>query len=254
MKIKSEQDVKILDQRIQSELGVDVKKYRNDEVVETFVSMLVFIEYFITWVIGPIVGALLLYGLGFWLLDLVHVEYGIYGLVGLILFLITGIFLGLLLLTGRMKEDVWGIVHYSLDIMKSAKADTAEVMANMPAQQKKASTAMLFQGVLHLVTIPTLATVIEAKIPILGMIVSRFIKKVLTMVSNSLAKEEEILIDPNVSKADSQQEISQQRHKDASFGKIRKAISIPFGIARLPIKIFFYISLILLLLFLYIIH
>jgi len=233
MKIKSEQDVKILDQRIQSELGVDVKKYRNDEVVETFVSMLVFIEYFITWVIGPIVGALLLYGLGFWLLDLVHVEYGIYGLVGLILFLITGIFLGLLLL---------------------AKADTAEVMANMPAQQKKASTAMLFQGVLHLVTIPTLATVIEAKIPILGMIVSRFIKKVLTMVSNSLAKDEEILIDPNVSKADSQQEISQQRHKDASFGKIRKAISIPFGIARLPIKIFFYISLILLLLFLYIIH
>ena len=137
MKIKSEQDVEILDQRIQSELGVDVKKYRNDEVVETFMSMLVFIEYFITWVIGPVVGALIIYGLGFWLLDLVHVEYGIYGLIGLILFLFTGLCLGLLLLTGRMKEDVWGIIHYSLDIMKSAKEDTKEVMANMPAEQKK---------------------------------------------------------------------------------------------------------------------
>lgn len=254
MKIKSEQDVEILDQRIQSELGVDVKKYRNDEVVETFMSMLVFIEYFITWVIGPVVGALIIYGLGFWLLDLVHVEYGIYGLIGLILFLFTGLCLGLLLLTGRMKEDVWGIIHYSLDIMKSAKEDTKEVMANMPAEQKKASTAMLFQGVLHLVTIPTLATVIEAKIPILGMIISRFIKKVLTMVSNTMAKDEEVLLAPISKTINDDHEISQPEHNKASFNKIRKAISIPFGLARLPIKIFFYIGLILLLLFLYIIH
>ena len=81
---------------IRDRLGIDVQKYRNEAVVENFVELLVFPEYVIAWVIRPILIAIGIFILGFFIFDLVNVEYLNYGVIGLFLFLATGILIGFL--------------------------------------------------------------------------------------------------------------------------------------------------------------
>lgn len=71
MKIRTQKGIDQLNLKIQTELGVDVQKYRNEEVAESFVSLLVFPQYVINWTIRPILIAFLLYIIGFFVVDLV---------------------------------------------------------------------------------------------------------------------------------------------------------------------------------------
>ncbi|MEM6699997.1 MAG: hypothetical protein AAF599_16460, partial [Bacteroidota bacterium] len=74
MKIRTSKDVEKLDKKIKEELGIDVQKYRNEEVVENFVQLLVFPEYVINWVIRPVLISIGIFIIGFFTLNLVHVE------------------------------------------------------------------------------------------------------------------------------------------------------------------------------------
>jgi len=125
MKIRTEQDVELLDARIKQELKVDVRKYKNEEVIEKFVSLLVFPEYVLTWMIGPILVALVIYVLGFFFLQLVHIEYVLYGLIALVLFSLLGICAGLLLLTSKMKRDIAEVVDYSQSRLQKGSLRTS---------------------------------------------------------------------------------------------------------------------------------
>ena len=104
MRIRTTRDIEQLGEKIKQELGIDLQKYRDEEAVENFVELLVFPQYIFNWVIRPILLSIVIFMVGFFLLDLVHIEYIIYGLVGFVLFLIIGILLGLLLLTWKMRS------------------------------------------------------------------------------------------------------------------------------------------------------
>lgn len=72
MKIRTAADAKKLDEKIQRDLGIDVKKYRNPEVAEQFVELLIFPQYIINWGIRPIIISFFLYIAGFFIVDLVR--------------------------------------------------------------------------------------------------------------------------------------------------------------------------------------
>lgn len=123
MKIRNEADVEALDQKIKTELGVDISKYRDEETVDTLSSLITFPIYALNWTIRPVIIAFVLYILGFWLIDLVHIQYFVYGIFGLVLFLISGLFAGLLYLTLRFKTDIKQLANYSLTVLKGIVAD-----------------------------------------------------------------------------------------------------------------------------------
>ena len=148
MKILTEKDVEKLDKRIKEEFGIDVQKYRNEKVVEKFVELLVFPEYVITWVIRPMLISGIIYLIGFKIFDLVHIEYLIYGIIGLFLFLGTGILVGLLLLTWRMKSDMLGIVNYTLEIMKTTVRDMNQINSQISKENRTEVFGLLFKGIL----------------------------------------------------------------------------------------------------------
>mgnify|MGYP001801556879 CR=1 FL=1 len=81
MKIRTSKDVEKLDKKIKEELGIDVQKYRNEEVVENFVQLLVFPEYVINWVIRPVLISLIILLIGFLTYNLVHIDYLLYGII-----------------------------------------------------------------------------------------------------------------------------------------------------------------------------
>ena len=255
MRIRTTKDVEKLDNRIKTELGIDVQKYRNEEVVESFVELLVFPEYVVTWVIRPIFIAILMFIIGFFIFDLVHIEFIIYGVIGLILFLITGILFGLLILTWKMKSDMWGIVDYSLEIMKSAVSDLNQVNSQISKENIKDILGLLFKGIIHIVTIPMMSKVISDKVPIVGGFVNRIVKKILTLVSDKVKFGEENLKQELRKKEGKPNAIQVYSNSISSVSNgLERVMNLTFGVAQFPLKLGFGIMALILILFLYLIN
>jgi len=186
MKIRTKEDVVKLQARVKDELGIYLEKYRKEEVIENFVELLIFPRYVATWVFRPVLISLMIFFIGFFLLDLVHIEYVIYGLIGFLLFLVAGFLFGLLYLTFKMKADLWGIVGYSLEIMDIAVNDLNQVGRNLTRAKRMDTLGLLFTGVTHVVTIPTMTQVVSERVPYIGGLVSKTIAKILTLISDKV--------------------------------------------------------------------
>ena len=255
MKIRTPKDVEKLDAKIKEELGIDVQKYRNQEVVENFVELLVFPQYIFKWVLRPIPISFLIFGIGFFALDLVHLEYVIYTIVGLILFLLTGVLVGLLFLMWKLKTDIWGIVDYSLDIMKSAVNDLHQVNNQITAENRKEVLGLLFKGIIHIVTIPMLSQVIADKVPFVGGIVNGIVKRILILVSNAVKFDESNLNQELKKKegAPNALQIYSSSITAVSDG-LEKVMGFAFRVTQLPLTILFVIVFLVLVIFLYLIN
>lgn len=186
MKIRTEKDIEQLDQKIQDELGIELKKYQNDEVAESIVELLIFPQYVINWGIRPVLIALLLYVLGFWVVDLTNIDYVVYGIFGLVLFLINGIVGAVLFLMIKMKADFLKILQYSLDILKSCVEDMRTAGGKVSAGNKKEVLALLFKGVICIVMIPMISKAVSDRIFIIGGILKGIIRRMLFLASDRI--------------------------------------------------------------------
>jgi hypothetical protein len=184
MKIRSQADVDALDQKIKTELGIDIGKYRNEEVVEQISSLLVFPIYVVSWTVRPVIIAFVLYIVGYFVIDLVHVQYLLYAVLGLVFFLITGLFAGLLYLTIRFRNDIKSIMTYSMDILKGIIKDVDALNTTTDATNRKEVLQLLFLGTMHLITVPVTGDVIGNRIPFLGGLISRLVQRVLRTLTN----------------------------------------------------------------------
>lgn len=191
MKIRTEKDVEALDVKLKTDLGIDVSKYRNPEVAEKFVDLLVFPQFVLNWTIRPILISLFLYVLGFYLLDLNAVSIVLYGILGFVLFLLNGLFVGILLVLWRLKKDIYSIIEYSLTIMKDCVKDLKQVNLSSSKEKKKENLSLIFLGVTHIVTIPMVNTALSNKVPLIGGIVNGVIKKPLRLVASKISFESE---------------------------------------------------------------
>ena len=253
MKIRTKAEVDRLDQKIKSELGVDCNKYRNDRVVERFVEILVFVEYVFTSLILSILLAVLLYLVGFFVLDLSLIQYFIYGFFGGILFLVLGFFGGILLLTSKMKSDLNGIITYTFEMMKTAIKDVNQ-FGNQTTNSKAENLKLLFKGMIHIVTIPTLVTVIATKMPLIGFVFSRIIKRVFILVSDRISFKEENTKAENYQQNNEVSTLKYEQTITNISSGITKTIHLTFGLVQFPLKVIVVFIAIILLLFLYAIH
>ncbi len=255
MKIRTQKDVEKLDLKIKEELGIDVQKYRNEEVVANFVDLLIFPKYVINWVIRPVLISILLYVVGFFVFSLVHIEYLIYGIFGLVLFLASGILAGLLFLTWKMKSDMWGIINYSLDIMKSAVMDINQVNNQIDKENRKDILGLLFKGIIHIITIPMVSKIIADKVPFVGRIINWMVKRILRLVANTVKFDEQKLKQELEKKEDEPGALQVYSNSiDAATTGLEKVMNITFGVAQFPIKVVLGIVFLLLVLFLYVIN
>lgn len=254
MKIKTKKDVEALDLKIQNELGIDLKQYRNPEVVENIMELLLFPKYILNWTIRPVIIALILYIIGYYIIDLVHIEYILYAILGLILFLISGILAGLWFLTFKLKSDVNAIMQYTLDILKSCVVDLSKLSTHTLRMRPKNTLQLLMKGITHIITIPVLTDVIVKKVPIIGRLINSIIKKILISISNTVRFKS---IEDNVIQTDEMtpSELIQFYTKaviGASNG-LSTILSISTNVVQLPIKISFGIVFSILTLFIYLI-
>lgn len=254
MQIKTKEDVHRLKERIQSELGIDVSSYSDKEMAEKILDLVVFPKYVLNWVIRPILIAIILYVAGFFFLDLVHVEYVIYGLAGLGLFLITGFSSGLLLFVQRIKEDLWKIIQFVLEILGRAYEDVSNVNNSLDGANRKEHVSLLFQRVIHVVVLPVLTATIPQKLPVVGWVVSRFLRRIFTVLANKFEPAE---MPDKLGEKEVDTPRRPQSFKDtvSSSSKILENIlSVAIKIVSYPIVLAIVVSFFLLAVFLYLIH
>ncbi len=257
MKVKTEKDLEQLKTRIQNELGIDVTKYQNEEVAQNFAELIVFPQYVISWVIRPVLIALVLFGIGFFVIDLVHIEFILYAILGLVLFFICGVLFGFLFLTWKMKNDMFGVIEYTLDIMKTSVSDVSLMSSGLTPQNRKEKLSLLFSGIIHIVTIPTFANVIANKVPVVGGFLTGVFKRVMTGVANKIkftGGEETEQIEEKDEEAQSKLLGSYTKMIDSATNGLEKVLNIAFGIARFPLMTVFIIFLSVLIIFLFLIN
>lgn len=183
MKIKTEQDVQKLDDKLKSEFGVYVSKYRNPEIAKKFGDLLVFPQFALSWILRPVSISLFLYFIVFYIYDLSLISSIVYGVFGLFLFLVNGLLFGILFALWKMKKDVYGVIEYSLSILKECIADLNQVSSK---ENRKETLSLLFLGIIHLVTIPMITEVIANKTPFIGDFFSKLFKKILRLACSKI--------------------------------------------------------------------
>ncbi|CAL2055105.1 hypothetical protein [Tenacibaculum sp. 190524A05c] len=256
MKIRTKKDVQELDEKIKTELGIDVSEYKNEDVAENFAELLMLPSYMVSWVIRPIIFSFILYIIGFYTLNLVHVEYLLYALLGFLFFMLAGVAFGFLLLMFKMKKDIWSIADYSLDILKLSVEDLSSVNNQITEENKKDVLSLLFKGIIHIVTIPMLSQSVAKKIPVLGNLAGGIIRRVLVAISDKLEFEEDNIDDfaEETTEGDSKILSSYIFTITKVSEGLEKFVNFTFKVVRFPIIIFALFSFVLLFLFLYLIH
>lgn len=252
-------DKQTLNARIQKELGVNLEDYRNEEITNSLVELLVFPSYIVNWVIRPVVLAFFLFILGYFIIDLVHIEYAIYTILGFVLFIITGFIVGLWLLSSKMKQDICEIIDFALDTMSNVLQDVSNVKSSMNINKKGEVLQLLFSGIIHVTFIPVISSVISKKIKFGGGIIEGFISKILNTVASKMQFDDVNLkelknspknkdIDPTSIKKESTYSVIR-----SSQHGLNKVLNIAFNIGQFPIKIAAGLSIIATLIFLYLI-
>ncbi|MFK8161583.1 MAG: hypothetical protein AB8H12_03885 [Lewinella sp.] len=240
MEIRSQSEVEALDQKIKTELGVDIGKYRNEEVVEQISSLLVFPIYVVSWTIRPVIIAFVLYIIGYFIIDLVHVQYLIYAILGLAFFLITGLFAGLFYLTIRFRNDIKSIMTYSMDILKGIVKDVDALNTTTDATNRKEVLQLLFLGTMHLITIPVTGDVIGNRVPFLGGLVSRLVQRVLRTLTNLFRFDQTNFVNATTDAGSEGKILPMYLAGVTGFqGIVDKILGIAIRVVQLPIGLLF---------------
>lgn len=185
MKIKTEKDVQKLDDRIKSEFGVSFNKYKNTEVTEKFIGLLVFPKFALNCALRPISISIFLYFIVFFISDLNFISTIIYGVSGL-LFFINGLLLGVLLVLWEMKKDIYSVIEYSLNILKECIIDLNNVSLVTSEKNRQKTINLLFLGIIHIVTIPIITETLSKKIPLIGGFFSKLSKEIIHLATSRI--------------------------------------------------------------------
>jgi hypothetical protein len=240
MKIRTQADIDALDQKIKAELGVDVRKYRDEEVIEAISGLLVFPLYVVSWTVRPMILAFLLYIVGFFLVDLIHIQYLLYAVFGLVLALLTGLFAGLLYLTVRFKSDLEGIMNYSMGILKGIVEDMDKLNTTTHAGNRKEVLQLLFLGVMHIITIPAVSQVIGNRVPFIGGLVTGLVRRVLTKVAGLFKWNEKSLRDATTKAGDEGKILPAYLAGVTGFqGVMGKVLNVGVKVVQFPILFVF---------------
>lgn len=256
MKIKTQNDIDLLGEKIKNDFDIDVNKYRNEEVVSSFAELLIFPQYVINWGIRPIVAAFLLFLLGFLLIDLDNgLEFIIYLAFGFPLFLLCGFLFAIVFLIRRMKNDLGAIMEYSIEILKEAAGDISDFNKNLQQNDKKEGIKLLYLGIMHIVTIPSVTGAIKRNNIIVGYPLSWVIKKILTAVGNAVTvKDLENSVKVSYATKDNKYEDQVLEDVNNESNMLQKVIDMAISVIEFPFKFVFVILFLILTGLIYLIH
>lgn len=226
-----------LEVRIQNELHIDISSYRNDEAIEQITDIILFPKYALQWILIPFILAIGLFIAGFWVFTISTAGYIFYCTIGLFLFAITGLLAGLYYFSLKLQDDVDGIMNYSIHITQQGMDDLKKVGTNLSLEEKGKAAKLLFLGVTQLVTIPSVSTAIQKKIPVLGPLIAIIVSRVMMALSSKMELSTEKKLSESSTK-ESGQDIEEEEDKvEIKPVTSSRVLAKALRIIRLPIRL-----------------
>ncbi|MFT4535692.1 MAG: hypothetical protein ACI9P5_003062 [Saprospiraceae bacterium] len=256
MKIKNQKDKDLLTAKIINDYDIDINKYRNDDVASAFAELLIFPKYVINWGIRPIIISLILYIIGFSLIDLDNsLDFIAYFSIGFLLFFLCGFLFAIVFLIRKMKNDMGSIMEYSIGILKEATEDISDLNEKLSRSEKKEGIKLLYLGIMHIVTIPSVTSAIRKQYTFIGFPLSWIIKKFLTAVANAVTvKDLEKSVKLSYSKKNNtyQDEVIEVTTSHKSM--LQKVVDLTVSIIEFPFKFLLVLALLALIGLIYMVH
>jgi hypothetical protein len=241
--------------QIQQELGIDMRRYASEEAVATLADLLSFPQYVLAYMLRPLGGALLLFALGFVFLDLAHIEYLLYLLLVPGLLLATALLFGLLALGWKIERDLRGVLEYTLGMLGSAFGDVQRAGAGIRQGNFRYTLTLLFQGTMHIVTIPTVSQVLSDRIPLIGSLFSRFIGRALSYLVDRFGQIEEVATTIAAAHENPQRWLAAFEASVQGLEQgLARLLNLSLRIAQLPLKIAFGLCLSMLVVVVWLLH
>lgn len=174
---------------INNEIGIDIYKYGNDEVLGKIAGMISFQTYAVSSLYKPLLIAFGLFIFGFFVLEMGWIGHILYGLLGLILFLSCGLFYGILSLTSKLKIDLQCITKFGLDTTRYIVSDLNQVNTRL-REDIPNPVSLIFEGAIAAFLAPAISQNCS-KIPFAGKVITSGSDKALGIVVSNLKKQED---------------------------------------------------------------
>ncbi len=191
MKIKTQADILQLEAKIKEELDIDIRKYSNQEVRENFIEIGESLETVANWQQKIGIGAFIAYLIGFSALNLEgSTEYLVYGIAAFILIGALAFFTFSILVTAKMKFQIKKTIELSIKIMRWCLNDLRKMEHILTPANRANTLGLLFKGTTHIITIPLMTELIADKVPLIGGLLKRLIRYVLTAIADHIQYDE----------------------------------------------------------------
>lgn len=165
--------------------NLNLQQYQSEEVTDRIADLITFPIYVIGILIWPFLVSVVLFISGYFVLNLSGIDHIVYPLFGLPLLVSMGLFIGLVWLLSRLRDDLVSIMDYSLVVFKQA-------VANMQKDPNSGSRdyGAVFNGVMSSVILPSVRKVLENKVILVGGFVYSLVNKIVTRVTQKFVSNE----------------------------------------------------------------
>lgn len=175
-------------ERINDEIGIDMTKYQNNEIIEKIISLLIIQKYAVSSLIKPTIISFFLFITGFFILNIEIIGIIIYTLFGSILFFFMGISYGILRLLSKLKNDLHVITDFALETTTNILKDLNHVNHQLKNDVQN-PYGLIFEGTIAVIVSPAICKVL-GKVPLVGNILITGSHKVLGIVVTNFKNQE----------------------------------------------------------------
>lgn len=250
MKKYAEKSLKVLE-HVNNEIGIDISKYRNTEIIGKIKNLVMIQKYSISHLYKPVLFSLLLYALGFFIFSFELLGAIVYGILGFLLFVANGITFGIIRILSNLKKDLKFIINTSLDFTLNVCSDVIHLNSNI--KNIESPIGLIFEGIVAAIVTPSLSSTFD-KVPLLRGVLMYGSDKTLSIAVSQLKKQEtklgiKIFIHNRNDKMIAKSEMV-QNFINSFKDKGDKVLDSGFSSVQIPLKIVFSISIIITCLFL----
>lgn len=174
--------------RINNEIGIDMTKYQNSEILDKITGLLMIQKYAISSLVKPTVISFFAFIVGFYILNLEILGVIIYTLFGSILFFFMGILYGILRLLSKLKNDLHTITNFALETTSNIIADLNHVNHHVKTNVQQ-PYGLIFEGTVAALVSPAVCKAL-GRIPFVGNMLITGSDKVLGIVVTNFKIQE----------------------------------------------------------------
>lgn len=245
---KTQKQVLQTSEEITPESGIDFTAYRNTEILEKVMSLILFQKYSASFLYKPVSVFLLLYITGFFIFNAEIAGMIVYGIAGFAIFSFNGVLAGLLLLLSNLKKDFKIIINSSLELTETLFNDVH--ILNTTIKNSEYPVCIIFNGIIKANILSALDKKL-IRIPFIGKRIVNSTDKVVDLITEQLKNYENQL---NIKKQIiGRSNVLLNAGMNANIksilqpfsGNIEETINKRFAVLEWPLKTMFVLSLVL---------